>query len=121
METLEDSIKILSIYREKLKFLYIDDEKVFEEKVDILITTARLMGYSIKEFREGYDLTYRFRSYSFVLLNEDKRVELSFKERDDVIYGVYIEYNNWTTLIPLRNEKKVEEVLKELDKLLIYI
>lgn len=108
--------KVISVFDRELKISIYRDLEVLQEKLDLLFTTSRLMGYRAeKEYLDVKD----FSTYTVYLVSEAKNLS--------AILSFHIVWKKVEKITIVTNKRMVfqkyheKELLDELDKLLIYI
>lgn len=108
---------IVTVYREKLKFLYRDHE-MLQDKFDLLFTTAKLMGYefvdNLRVSNDGTDM------YSLVMREEIeyKAALLVFQMIGNLVIKMEIKMEDYISVL---SGYEVEKLIEGLDKILAYI
>lgn len=117
--------KIVSIYSEKLKFLYVEEIELLQEKFDLLFTTAKLMGYKINFKDTLFTIDACYYSHSVKMYAREKAgiskaIEICFDvlKKNEKVESVSIFTNH---RVPAYCKDSEKMLLDELDKLLVYI
>lgn len=112
-------MKIISIDDDKLNFPYIHNIDVLQEKFDLLFTTARLMGYiMLKDYIGSKDL----KKIYYYFHSEEAANRISVMVNFHILEGevkkvVLVTSTNRMVF----EEGHEEDLLKELDKMLLYL
>lgn len=108
---------VVSVYKEDIRFFCVD-EKILQDKFDLLFTTARLMDCKIDSYISRSLINFECSSYFINCSSEDKHFGIVFDLLNGAVTMAEITVGGVLTVFEVDN---MGNLLGKLDELLAYI